>query len=193
MNVLSYNIRKITVLWWALGIPLFLSGQSESGDSILNNFVPEDSVISANIHKTPELQSENIPVNASPALPKIPMHIPGIKLPDVKLPPRYWGYEDAKNMLRYRTPEFDPWKPNLNLNFPPRKSILDLISENPLRALIYGVATLAGMANNTVVGEDKMNLIRLNGMVQSRSGIPETAISGNGTYIYEIDINSKHK
>jgi hypothetical protein len=176
------------MLFLVMAIPLFLTGQSESGDSILNNFVPKDAVISESILKTPELQGENTPKNISPARPIIP----GIKQPEFMTPPRYRGYEYSKNLFEYKVLEFEAGKLNLNLNLPPQKNILDLIRENPLRALIYSAAILAGQVNNTIVGEDKMNQIRLNNMVQSRSGIPESAISGNGTVIYEIDIK-KHK
>jgi hypothetical protein len=192
MSILNYNIRKINVLLLVMTIPLFLAGQSESGDSILNNFVQEDTVISENILKTPELQDENTPKNISPTHPIIPMLIPEIKQLEFIMPPGYWGYEDAKNMFNYKYQEFEAGKLNLNLNLPPKKSIFDLIRKNPLRTLIYGAATLAGQMNNTILGEDKMNRIRLNDMVQSHSGIPESAISGNGTIIYEIDIK-KHK
>jgi hypothetical protein len=171
-----------------INIPFFLMGQLNSVDSVSNNFVPNDSAVPENILKTPELQIEATSESVSPSAPIIPMNIPGIRQSDFMTPPRYLGYEDAKNMFKYTAPKFNAGKPNLNLNLPPPKSILDLIGENPLRALIYGTATLAGMANHTVMGEDKMNKIRLNEMVQSRSGIPETAISGQGTVYYEIEI-----
>jgi hypothetical protein len=188
MSVLNYNICKINLLLWTMTVPCILAGQSESGDSIFENFLTKDTVISESILKTPELHVENTPLNVSSNSPTIPMSIPGIKQPDFMMPPKYWGYEDAKNLFRYSDPGFEPGKLNLKLILPPQKNILDLIRENPFKALIYGMATLAGMANNTVVGEDKMNKIRLDNMVQSRLGVPETAISGNGSIIYEIDI-----
>ncbi|MDR0724902.1 MAG: hypothetical protein LBF59_02700 [Prevotellaceae bacterium] len=190
MDILKHNIYRISILLLTVSIPLHLAGQSESGDSTSNIFVSEDTVITEKIIKTPELQVEKTPEKTS-ASPVIPMPIPGMKHPDLMMPPKYLGYERAKNMFRYTAPEYDPWKLNLNLNLPPQKRILDLIRENPFMALLYGVATLAGMANHNIVGEDKMNLIRLNNMVQSRSGIPETAISGNGKVYYEIDIKRK--
>jgi hypothetical protein len=174
-----------------ISISLPLAGQSKSSDSLSNNLVVEDTAVVENILKTPKIQVEKTPDNVSPILPTIPMYIPGMKSSDFLMPPRYWGYEDAKNMFRYTTPGYDPKMLKLNLNLPPPRNILDIIRENPFRALLYGAATLAGMMNNTVVGEDKMNLIRLENMVQSRSGIPESAISGNGTIYYEIDIKRK--
>jgi hypothetical protein len=183
-------------------IPLFLTGQLESGDSISENIVLSDTVLSENIVKTPELQVEDISKNISSVSPTIPMNILGIKQFDIMMLPRYWGYE---NMFGYKAPELRTDKLNLNfstfsnnntynhrrelslnMDFAPPKSVLELIRENPLRALLYGMATVAGMMNNTIMGEDKMNKIRLDNMVQSRSGIPETMISGQ-TIIFEID------
>jgi hypothetical protein len=175
-----------------LNIPLLLEAQSESGDSTSNIFVSKDTVISENILKTPDLQTEKTPESVSARSPLIPMLVPGMERYDFLMPPKYWGYENAKNMFRYTEPGFETGKLNLNLNLSPPKSLLELIRENPLRALIYGTAILAGKANNTVVGEDKMNLIRLDNMVQSRSGIPESAISGQGKIYYGIEIK-KHK
>ncbi|MDR2382687.1 MAG: hypothetical protein LBD76_02255 [Prevotellaceae bacterium] len=187
MDILKHNIYKISILLLIISIPSVLAGQSESGDSTSSIFVSEDTVISENILKTPELQVKKTPESIS-ASPVIPMLIPGMKHPDLMMSPKYLGYESAKNMFRYTTPRYDPWQLNLNLNIPPQKSFLDLIKENPFMSLLYGVATLAGMANNNIKGEDKMNMIRLNNMVQSRSGVPESAISGNGKIYYEIDI-----
>jgi hypothetical protein len=191
MGILKHNLYRISILLLITGIPLHLAGQSESGDSTSNNFVLEDTLVSENILKTPELQVEKTPERIS-APPVIPMPVPGMEHPNLMMPPKYLGYESAKNMFRYTAPGYDPWKLNLNLNLPPQKRLLDLIRENPFLALLYGVATLAGMANHNLVGEDRMNLIRLNNMVQSRSGIPETAISGNGKVYYEIDIKRKN-
>jgi hypothetical protein len=175
-----------------ISVPSFLFGQTESGDSTSKNVVPEVTVIVENVVKTPELQVEKTPENVFPAAaPMIPMNIPGMHSFDHLMPPRYLGYEGIMNMYRYTDLKYDAKTLNLNLNLPPAKNILDLIRENPLRALMYSAATLAGMVNHTVMGEDKMNLIRLDNMVQSRSGIPETAISGNGTIYYEIDIKRK--
>jgi hypothetical protein len=183
MSILNYNIYKINLLLWTLTVPCILAGQSESGDSTSQNFVSKDTVISENRLKTPE--------NVSAGLPAIPMSIHGIKQPNFMMHPKFWEYENEKDIFVYRNSGFKTGNLNLNLVLPPQKSILDLIRENPLKALLYGVATLAGMANHTIVGEDKMNLIRLNNMIQSRSGIPETAISGNGTIVYEIDIKKQ--
>jgi hypothetical protein len=191
MNTFKYKIHKINILLLMMSVSLHLVGQSKSADSISNNFVSEDTIISENILKTPELQAEKTPENVSPNSPMIPMPVPGLKQPNLLTLPRYLGYEGAKNMFLYKTSEYEPGKINLNLNLQPPKSILDLIRENPLRALVYGIATLAGMANNNIVGEDKMNIIRLNNMIQSRSGIPETAISGHGTIHYEINVNRR--
>ncbi|MDR1338766.1 MAG: hypothetical protein LBK58_01705 [Prevotellaceae bacterium] len=206
MNALVYNICKINMLCLAISLPLFLSGQSGLVDSLSDNFVSGDTVISENVIKTPV---EDVPKNISPASPMIPMNIRGFKQSCIMMPPRYWGYERAKNKFRYTVPEFEADKLSLNLDFStypglyhheklylnldfaPPKNILELIRENPLRALVYGAASLAGMMNNTIMGEDKMNKIRLDNMVQSRSGIPETMIS-NQTVIYEIDIK-KHR
>jgi hypothetical protein len=175
-----------------LNVPFFLKGQSEYGDSTANIFVSKDTVTSENILKTPDLQIEKTPENTSPKPPLIPMPVPGMERYDFLMPPRYWGFENAKNMFRYTEPGFEAGKLYLNLNLPPPKSFLELIRENPFRALLYGAAALAGRANNTIVGEDKMNIIRLDNMVQSRSGIPETAISGQGKVHYEIEIK-RHK
>jgi hypothetical protein len=209
MRALICKIYRINILCLAISLPLFLSGQSEFVDSLSNNFVSEDTLISENVIKTPELQAEDVPKNISPASPMIPMNIHEFKQSDIRMLPRYWGYESAKNMFRYTAPKFEADRLNLNwdfstyktpyqsdklylnLDFAPPKSILELIRENPLRALIYGAASLAGMMNNTIMGEDKMIKIRLDNMVQSRSGIPETMIS-NPAVIYEININT-HK
>jgi hypothetical protein len=174
-----------------MSFALHLSGQSESGDSIAKNFVAEDTAGSEKILKTPELQVEKTMETLSPANPEnpvpptIPMYIPGMKSSDFMMPPRYWGYEKAITGFRYTSPEYDPWQMTMNLNLPPRKSLLDLIRENPFMALIYGVTTLAGMMNNTIAGEDKINIIRLDNMVQSRSWMPETAIPVQGPVNYE--------
>jgi hypothetical protein len=208
MSVLICKIYRINILYLAISLPLFLSGQSESVDSLSNNFVSEDTLISENIIKTPELQTENVPKSISPASPMIPMNIHGFKS-DIRMLPRYLGYESAKSMFRYTAPKLEADKLNLNWDFStyknpyhhdklylnwdfaPPKNILELIRENPLRALIYGAASLAGMMNNNIMGEDKMNKIRLDNMIQSRPGIPETMIS-NPAVIYEININT-HK
>jgi hypothetical protein len=192
MDILRHSIYKINILMLTLSVPLLLAGQSESGDSTSTVFVSEDTVVSENILETPELQVEKTPEKIY-APPVIPMLVPEMKHPNmIVMPPQYLGYESAKNLFRYTAPGYEPGKLNLNLDLPPQRSLLDLIRENPLIALLYGVATLAGRMNNNIVGEDKMNLIRLNNMVQSRSGIPETAISGNGKIYFEIDINT-HK
>jgi hypothetical protein len=179
------------MLFMTISIPLFLKGQSKTIDSTSENFVVKDTVIIENILASPDVEVEKPSKNAS-ARPVIPMPIPEMTQFDLRLPPKYRRYEDIENMFRYTGEKFDPWKVTLNLNLPPQKTILDLIRENPLKALGYGVAALAGMANHNLVGEDKMNIIRLNNMVQSRSGIPETAISGWGTVYYEIDLKT-HK
>jgi hypothetical protein len=190
-----------------ISIPLFLTGQSESIDSLSCDFVSEDTVLSENITKTPELLIDDVPKSVFSASPTIPMNIFGIKQFDIMTLPRYWGYE---NMFGYKSPElrtdilnldFSTFANNtaynhygklpLNLNFAPPKSVLELIRENPLRALLYGMATVAGMMNNTIMGEDKMNKIRLDNMIQSRSGIPETMITGQ-TIIFEIDTKRKN-
>jgi hypothetical protein len=173
-------------------VPLFLEGQLKSGDSTSNIFVSKDTVTTENILKTPDLQIEETQESVSSRPPLIPMPVPGMERYDFLMPPRYWGYENAKNMFRYTEPGFETGKLNLNLNLSPPKSFFELIRENPSRALLYGTAILAGRANNTIVGEDKMNLIRLDNMVQSRSGIPESAISGQGKIYYGIEIK-KHK
>jgi hypothetical protein len=192
MDILKNNIYKISLLLLIMSISSHLMGQLESGDSISNNLISEDTVISENILKTPEMQVEKTPPTVFPTPSTIPMLVPELKYPDLMMPPRYLGYEDAKNRFRYTAPMwYEPGKLNLNLP-PPPKSILDLIRENPFRALFYGAAMLAGMVNHNIVGEDKMNIIRLNDMVQSRLGIPETAISGQGAIYYEIDIK-RHK
>jgi hypothetical protein len=170
-----------------ISVPALLVGQVESVDSISNNFVPEDTVNIENLFKTPELNVEKMPEKVFPATSTIPMNIPEMKSSVLLMPPRYLGYEGIKNILRYTTPKYDTKTLNLNLNFPPPKSLLDVIDEDPLRALLM----LMGMANNTVMGEDKMNQIRLKSMIQSRSWIPETAISGNGAVYYEIDTKRK--
>jgi hypothetical protein len=187
MDILRHNIRIIGILVLMVSISLHLAGQSKFGDSTSNISVPKDTVVSEKIIKTPELQVERMPEKISVS-PVIPMLVPGMKQPNFMLPSKYLGYESAKNMFKYTTPKYNPWQMNLNLNLTPQKGLLDRIRENPFMAFIYGVATLAGMANNNIVGEDKMNIIRLNNMVQSRSGIPESAISGQGTVYYEIDI-----
>jgi hypothetical protein len=185
-------------------VPVLLAGQSEAVDSASNNFVTNDTVIAENILKTPELQVEKLP-----ATPMIPMPVPEmseLRYPNLLMLPKYPGYESVRSTLKYTESKYDAkmlnlnfpaWTDfhsppyintfNLNLNFSPSKSLLDLINENPLRVLLM----LVGMMNNNVVGEDKMNQIRLNDMVQSRSRIPETAISGNGAVYYEIDIKRK--
>jgi hypothetical protein len=195
------------MLLLATCIPLFLMGQTEVVDSLSGNFVTEDTIFSESTVKTPELQIDDVPKNISPASPMIPMNIDGIKQFDITMLPRYWGYE---NMFGYKAPELRADKLNLdfstfsnnnlynnqyrklslNLNFAPSPNILELIRENPLRALLYGMATVAGMMNNTIMGEDKMNKIRLDNMVQSHSGIPETMIPGQ-TINFEIDIKKK--
>jgi hypothetical protein len=200
MGALIYKIYKINMLCLTVSLPLFLSGQSGSVDSLSNNFVSEDTLTSENVIKTPELQTEYAPKGINPM---IPVNIHRFKQSDI------WRYESAKNRFRYAYHEFEADKLNLNWDFStyqnpshygklylnwdfaPPKNILELIRENPLRALIYGAASLAGMMNNNIMGEDKMNKIRLDKMVQSRSGIPETMIS-NQAAIYETDIN-KHK
>jgi hypothetical protein len=192
MNILRHNIYKISVLLLITSIPLHLAGQSKSSDSTSNIFVSGDTVITENILKTPELQVEETPEKISSS-PMIPMLVPGMKHPNLMMPPIYLGYESATNLFRYTPPIYESWTLNLNLNLPPQKRFIDLIRENPFRTLLYGVVMLAGMANNTVVGEDKMNMIRLNNMVQSRSRIPETAISGRGTVNFEIDTKHKNK
>ncbi|MDR1169468.1 MAG: hypothetical protein LBK97_01370 [Prevotellaceae bacterium] len=184
MNTSIYNICKVTVLLFAVNIPLFSAGQLKPAGQQVVNSVVADTAVSESTVKKPDLQTGSIVEGVFPA---IPVSIPGVVRPSM-LPPWYMGYEDAKSLLHYTAPRFEAWRLNLNLNLPPQKSVLDIIGENPLRALIYGMATLAGMANNTVMGEDKMNKIRLDVMVQSRSAIPETAISGNGRVYYEIDI-----
>jgi hypothetical protein len=181
---------------------VFLTGQSESVDSLSDNLVSEDTIISENIIKTPELQVEDAPKNISSVSPMIPMNILGVKQFDIMMLPRYWGYE---NMFGYTSPELRTDKLNLdfstfsynntykhhrelslNMDFAPPKNILELMRENPFRALLYGMATVAGMMNNNIMGEDKMNKIRLDNMEQSHSGIPETMISGQ-SIIFEID------
>ncbi|MDR1593510.1 MAG: hypothetical protein LBS43_03355 [Prevotellaceae bacterium] len=177
MDILNYTVRKISMLLLMISIPAILAGQSESGDSISNNFVRNDTAGIENIIKPPELQVKKTPESMSSRAPMIPMSVPGMSMirhSDLLKPPRYSGYESIKN-----------------LNLPPPKNLLDLIRENPLLALYYGLGTLAGMVNHTVIGEDKMNLIRLENMIQSHSGIPETAISGNGAVYYEIDVKRK--
>jgi hypothetical protein len=179
----------------------FLMGQAKIADSLSNNYGSGDTAVTENIIKMPEFQDEKVPEKASPALPVIPMNIPGTKPADFpinKTPLQ--GY--AVPWPGTGNPNFSPdfltntnrniyynqGKLYLSLNLEPPKNILELIRENPLRALIYGAATFAGMMNNTIMGEDKMNKIRLDNMVQSRKGIPETMISGQGTVYYEIDI-----
>jgi hypothetical protein len=177
-----------------ISVPGLLAGQLETVDSASSNLVSDDTVIVENILKTPELQVKKTPEKVSSAAssaPVIPMPVPemnGMRYPDLPMLPRYTGYESIKSILKYTDPKYNTTTLKLNLNLPPPKNILDLIRENPLRALYYGVGTLAGKANNTVMGEDKMNMLRLEYMIQSRSGIPETAISGNKTVYYEIDI-----
>jgi hypothetical protein len=209
MDILSYNICKINMLLLMIIVPALLAGQSETIDSTSNNFVTNDTIIGENILKTPELQVEKIPEKEFSAPPMIPMPVPemsGQRRPDLLMSMRYPRYESIKGISKYTELEYDAnlnlnfpsqiflyrrgiseRTLNLNLNFAPPKSLLDMISENPLRLLLM----LAGMMNNHVVGEDKMNQIRLNNMVQSRSGIPETAISGNGAVYFEIDVKRK--
>jgi hypothetical protein len=170
---------------------LRLVGQSEYGDSTSNDFVARDTVISENTLKTQDLQVEKTletvpPTPLSPSMHlTIPMYIPGMKASDLMMSPKYWEYENAITGFIYTNPIYDPWQMTLNLNLKLPKRLLDLIRENPFIALIYGVTTLAGMANHNVVGEDKMNIIRLDNMVQSRSGIPQTAIIIHGPAHFE--------
>jgi hypothetical protein len=178
-----------------INVPALLAGQSKIVDSASNNFVSEDTVIVENILKTPELQVEKTPEKVSPTAPMIPMTVPGMsgmRHPDFLMPPRYLGYESAMSMLKkYTDVKYDSKTLNLHLDFSPPKSLRELISEDPLRALLYIVGAIAGRANHTVMGEDKMNKIRLDNMIQSHSGIPESAISGNGAIYYEIDTKNE--
>jgi hypothetical protein len=200
MNTLCSNIGKISILVMMTSIASFLAGQSGTVDSLSGDGVPEVAAVTDSIIKIPEFRSEKTVENVSPP-PLIPMNIPAAKLSPYLLPtPRY---KDGKTALGYAIPWTDlNFSTNVNRNvyynngklyltpylgLEPQKNILELIRENPLRALVYGVATLAGMMNNTVMGEDKMNKIRLDNMVQSRTGIPETMISGQGTLHYETD------
>ncbi|MDR0384966.1 MAG: hypothetical protein LBH60_02685 [Prevotellaceae bacterium] len=208
MNILIYNIGKISILVLMTGVSSFLLGQSVTVDSLSGSYVSGDTAVSENITEMPEIKVEKAPENVSPAA-AIPMNIPSAKPLDFILDSKY---NNIRNVSGYAVPQIDTVKPDfnlyfstninrniyynrgklyLNLNLDPPKSIINLIRENPLRALIYGVATFAGMMNNTIVGEDKMNKIRLDNMVQSHTGIPETMVSGQGTVFYEIDIKKK--
>jgi hypothetical protein len=69
--------------------------------------------------------------------------------------------------------------------------MIDLNKENPLRAAIYGAAIFAGQMNNVLYGEDKMTTIRVNQLVQSHSGIPETARPSGASVNYEINIKKR--
>ncbi|MDR1886993.1 MAG: hypothetical protein LBQ70_03675 [Prevotellaceae bacterium] len=167
-----------------------LTGQSEYADSLSNVSVATDTVISEDIIETPELQVEKTPESVSPATLTIPPNMLEIRQPFMTHP-GFWGY--GIDMFGLTTPQFNPREINLNLNFAPRKNILELIRENPFRAVVYGAAMLAGQMNHTLYGEDKMTKIRLDNMLQSHSGIPETATPGSAaSFNYEIDIN-KHK
>jgi hypothetical protein len=170
--------------------PSLIFGQSVAGDSISDILISNDT-ISENILQNPEL---NVKKPSRVIIPSkmIPLDINGTRQPDF-LFPQNWQY-DAQNRFRFTPLPYDPTKMTLDLNFEPPKRILELIQENPLRALIYGAAFLAGQSNNVLYGEDKMTTIRVDNMVQSHSGIPETARSSRGTINvnYEIDLK-KHK
>lgn len=71
-------------------------------------------------------------------------------------------------------------KPQLNLSFAPPKNFLDVLREEPLKALLYGGAMVVGLLNNQIIGEDKLMRIRMDQTIYSRSGIPESARSADG-------------
>jgi len=179
-----------TVFWGTFLASSLVFGQSVA-DSISENLISTDT-ISENILQNPELNVKKERPKVIIPSQLIPLDINGTRRPDFLLP-QNWQY-DAKNRFRFMPPPFDPTQMTLNLNFEPQKNILELIQENPFRALLYGAAIVAGKANNVLYGEDKMTTIRVNDMVQSRSGIPETARSSSGhiNINYEIDLK-KHK
>jgi hypothetical protein len=126
-----------------------------------------------------------------PRKPTIRMSLPD--LPDLKLPARVpAAAHTAGRIIReleprlYRElnprPDFDPEKMNLNLSLksPAPARLSELLGESPLNFLLYGAAALAGRMNNVLVGEDKMTSIRVDRAVMSRSGVPESAVSGQG-------------
>lgn len=132
------------------------------------------------IVKKPEIiepETSKIPMNIP--IPKS-INIPQLKQPVILPPPGYMGYDMDK--LLHFTPEnpYDPTKLHLNMNFEAPKSIRELLRDDPANALLMGGAIVLGLLNNHIQGEDKMNKIRVEQGVQSRSGVPESARSGQG-------------
>jgi hypothetical protein len=120
------------------------------------------------------------PVKLFPAVkPSISMPVPNMK--PAAILPAVLGYRlfDLQ-VMQPAVSRIDFGKPKLNLSFAPSKSILDLLRDEPLTALLYGGAIVAGMLNNQIIGEDKLMRIKMDNMIYSRSGIPESARSANG-------------
>jgi hypothetical protein len=118
-----------------------------------------------------------------PRKPTIRMYLPDV--PDLKLPARVPTETVTTGRITRELkpkPDFDPEKMNLNLSLksPSPSRLNELMNESPLRFLLYGAAILAGRMNNVLVGEDKMTVIRVERSVMSRSGVPESAVSGQG-------------
>jgi hypothetical protein len=81
--------------------------------------------------------------------------------------------------------DFDATKLNLNLQFvSPQKKLASLLKEEPAKALLYVAAYIAGMLNHNIEGEDKRMKKQMDCMINSRSGVPESARSAN--HLYEI-------
>ena len=108
-------------------------------------------------------------------------NLPDFLRPDVSMPGRLIATDKITYELKPRH-DFDPEKMKLNLSLksPAPSRLSEILDETPVRYLLYGAAILAGRMNNVLVGEDKMTTIRVESTVASRSGVPESAISGQG-------------